>query len=172
MSQHSLSTEQLLSQTADAVTQINSLMAAVDDNKVNTVPYEGSWTAPQLLRHVTKSIDGMAHVMGKEGKAAERDPGEKIEQLQKIFLDFSTKLQQPDFIRPEERTYEKQAAINELNNAFNAYKESAAKANTNELVEGLPFGPTTKLELLHFVLYHTQRHLNQMKKICAALESK
>ena len=66
--------------------------------------------------------------------------------------------------------YEKQASIDELNNSFEQFKESAESANLDELVEGMPLGPTTKLEIIHFVLYHTQRHLHQMKKICQALK--
>ena len=33
------------------------------------------------------------------------------------------------------------------------------------------FGEITKLELLHFVLYHTQRHIHQLKKILAAISN-
>ena len=66
--------------------------------------------------------------------------------------------------------YEKMSSIEEITTSFNRFKESTAKANLNEQVEGLPFGPVTKWELIHFVLYHTQRHLHQMKKICGALK--
>ena len=67
-------------------------MLSVDENRINTIPYEGSWAAPQLLRHVTKSITGMAKAMHMDAKPAERDPGERIEEIKKIFLDFSKKL--------------------------------------------------------------------------------
>jgi phage-related protein len=164
-------TNEILSTTSDAVDQLSGLMSAVDDNKVNTIPYEGSWTAPQLLRHVTKSINGMTQAMHMDAKPAERDPGERIEQLKAIFLDFSKKLTQPEFIRPEEQVYEKQSSIEELKASFSQFKESAANANLNDLIDGLPLGPITKLEIIHFVLYHTQRHLHQMKNICAALKN-
>lgn len=165
-------TNEILSATSDAVSQLTNLMLTVTDDKVNTIPYDGSWTAPQLLRHVTKSINRMTKVMHMDAKPAERNPGERIEELKKIFLDFSKKLTQPDFIIPEERIYEKQSSIEELNKAFSQFKESAGSANLNELIEGLPFGPVTKLEIIHFVLYHTQRHVNQMKRICEALKNK
>jgi len=165
-------TNEILSATSDAVSQLIDLMAAVDEDKINTIPYEGSWTAPQLLRHVTKSINGMTKAMHMDAKPAERNPGERIEELKKIFLDFSKKLTQPDFIVPEERIYEKQSSIEELNKSFNHFKESAGSVNLIDLVEGLPLGPITKLEIIHFVLYHTQRHLHQMKKICEALKNK
>jgi phage-related protein len=172
MATETFNTNEIISATADTVSQLTALMSAVDEDKVNTVPYEGSWTAPQLLRHVVKSIDGMTKAMQMDAKPAERNPGERIEQLKQIFLDFSKKLTQPDFIIPEERVYEKQSSIEELNQSFDRFKQSVAAANLNDLIEGLPLGPITKLEIAHFVLYHTQRHLHQMKKICEALKNK
>lgn len=155
-----------------AVSQLAGLMSSVESDKVNTVPYEGSWTAPQLIRHVTKSISGMANAMQSPAKPANRDPGERIEELKNVFLDFSKKLQSPELIVPETGTYEKEPTIAGLNKTFNDFKTNAGNANLDELVEGLPLGPVTKREIIHFVLYHTQRHLHQMKKICAALEQK
>jgi len=140
-------TNEILSATANAISELTDLMLAVDEDKVNTIPYDDSWTAPQLLTHVTKSINGMAK-------------------------DFSNKLKSPDFIVPEEGPYERQPTIDKLNRAFNQFKENTNNANLNDLVEGLPLGPITKLEIIHFVLYHTQRHLHQMKKICEALKNK
>ena len=172
MATETLDTSEILSATSDAIVQLADLMSAVDEDKVNTIPYEGSWTAPQLLRHVTKSINGMTKAMEMDAKPAKRNPAERITELKKIFLDFSKKLTAPDFIVPEERIYEKQSAIEALNNSFSRFKESAVSANSDDLVEGLPLGPITKLEIIHFVLYHTQRHLHQMKKICTTLKNK
>lgn len=172
MATKTLDTKEILSATADAISKLSSLMSAVDEDKINTVPYEGSWTAPQLLRHVTKSINGMTKAMQMDAKPSNRNPSERVDQLKNIFLDFSKKLKQPDFIIPEERIYEKQSSIMELNESFSRFKESAVSANADDLVEGLPLGPITKLEIIHFVLYHTQRHLHQMEKICGALRNK
>jgi phage-related protein len=167
-----LDTNKILSEISDAVSELSSLMASVDEERVNTVPYDGSWNAPQLLRHVSKSMQGMAKAMQMEAKPANRNPAERIEGLKNVFLDFSRKLTQPDFLIPENQVYKKQAAIDELNKSFNGFKVNASRANLHELVEGLPLGPITKLEIVHFVLFHTQRHLHQMKNICAVLKSK
>jgi hypothetical protein len=172
MATATLNKNEIFTATGEAVSQLIDLMLSVDENKINTIPYEGSWTAPQLLRHVTKSINGMAKAMLMDAKPAERDPEERIEELKKIFLDFSKKLKSPDFIVPEEGSYERQSTVDKLNDSFNQFKENANNANLNDLVEGLPLGPITKLEIIHFVLFHTQRHLHQMKKICEALKDK
>jgi len=170
MATTTLDKNEIFTPIAEAVAQLNDLLLSVDENKINTIPYEGSWTAPQLLTHVTKSINGMADAILMAAQPAERDPGERIEQLKTIFLDFSKKLNSPQFIIPEEGTYERQPTIDKLNKSFNLFNENANNANLNELVEGLPLGPITKLEIIHFVLFHTQRHLHQMKKICEALK--
>jgi hypothetical protein len=53
----------------------------------------------------------MTRAMQTEAKPAERDPSERIGQLKSIFLDFSKKLTQPEFIVPEDRIYDKLSAI-------------------------------------------------------------
>jgi len=163
---------EIITAIGDAVLQFTDLMSSVENDKINMVPYEGSWTAPQLLRHVSKSISGMAKAMHLDAKPTERNPGERIEELKTVFLDLSKKLKSPEFIIPEEGTYEKQFTIDDLNKSFNQFKDNANNVNLNEQVEGLPLGPITKLEIMHFTLFHTQRHLHQMEKICNALKDK
>jgi phage-related protein len=167
-----LNKNELLTSIGEPVAQLIGLMSSLEESKINTVPYKDSWTAGQLLRHVTKSINGMAKAMHAKSKPAERDPGEKIPQLKKAFLDFANKMKSPDFIVPEEGPYEKQATIEELNRSFEHLKEGTTNADLTDMADNLPLGAITKLEILHFVLYHTQRHVHQMKKICDALKNK
>lgn len=172
MATETLGKNEVFTATGEIISQLIDIVSSLDEIKINTIPYEGSWTAAQLLRHVTKSTNGMAMAMQMDAKPAERDPGERIHELKQIFLDFSKKLKSPEFIVPEEGIYEKQRTIDELNKSFSQLKENANRANLNDLAEGLPLGPITKLEIIHFVLYHTQRHLHQMKKIYAALNDR
>jgi len=162
--------KELLTSTGKSISGMLDLMTPLDNKEANTVPYKDSWTAAMLFRHVSKSLNAMSGAMRMDSKPADRDPGEKIPELKKVFLDFSSKMKSPDFIVPENGPYEKQSISEELKNSFRLLKESAENANLTELVEGLPLGPITKLEILHFVMYHSQRHLHQMKKICKALQ--
>jgi hypothetical protein len=171
MSANAAHKDQLIAEIGKLIDQYTALLAAVDDNKVNSVPYTGSWTAPQLLIHVSKSINGMARAMQTEAPPAQRGPGERIEELAGIFLDLTRKFNAPAFIIPEDGPYEKQAVIEKLQRSFDRFKESADTASLDGLVDGLPFGAVTKLEIIYFVLFHTQRHLDQMKRICAALQT-
>ena len=172
MATETVNKNEIITAIGGAVSQLTDLMSSVENDKINMVPYEGSWTAPQLLRHVTKSISGMAKAMQMDAKPTDRNPGERIEEFKTVFLDFSKKMKSPEFIVPEEGTYEKQFTIDDLNKLFTQFKVNANNANSSELVEGLPLGPITKLEIIYFTLFHTLRHLHQMKKICNALKEK
>jgi DinB superfamily len=164
--------EELLTAVDEAIGELVGLMSSLGETQVNTVPYEDSWTAGQLFNHVTKSINGMAGAMLKESEPVERDPGEKIAGLRETFLNFSTKMKSPDFIIPDDGPFQKLTSIEGLQKSFELLKANVAKANLNDLLTGLPMGEVTKLELLHFLLYHTQRHLHQAQKITEALLSK
>jgi len=52
MAKETSETTEILSATSNAILQITNLMYTVDEEKVNTIPYDGSWIAPQLLRHI------------------------------------------------------------------------------------------------------------------------
>lgn len=164
--------EELLASIDETVAQLLNLASSLDEKEINTVPFKDSWTAGQLLQHVTKATAGIAKAMYKVGNPVGRNVDEKVPVFRNILLDFSSKIKAPEFIVPEEKVYDKQASIEALENAFRQLKASADKADLKETVEGLPMGTVTKIELLHFVLYHTQRHLHQLNNICEALKDK
>ena len=164
--------DELLTAIDVTKTRVLDLFAGIDENKINSIPYADSWTAGELLQHIRKSIHGMSDALQKDSKPAERDPRERIAELKKSFLDFSIKMKSPDFIYPEKGPYDKQESTINFKEAFEALNKAAENAQLTDVVEGLPFGPVTKQELLHFVLFHTQRHLVQMTKINVVLVSK
>lgn len=163
--------EAILHEISNAVNEILNLYGALRESRVNQIPYANSWTASQLCDHVTKSIVEIAASMETKGIPYSGDIGARIPELKKAFLDFTIKMKSPDFIVPGNGTFEKTNVDKGLKNAFIQFEHNTNKANLSEKLEGLPLGPVTKLELLHFVLYHTLRHVHQMHKICNALQA-
>ena len=151
--------------------QVVGLARSMDEEKWNTIPYKGSWTPAQLVRHLLKSVSGIGPLIEKPAKPADRDPGERIIQLKQNFLDITKTMQSPEFIVPEKMHYNKEALINEFEAALSPLTRLKG-VNLNELITGLPLGPITKLEIIHFIFYHFQRHLVQMKRITEALKTK
>jgi len=150
--------------------QLAGFVISLADDQINKIPFKDSWTAGQLIRHIIKSVTVMATAMGKPGKPATRDVTKKVIGLKQTFLDLTIRLQSPEFIVPETKNYERDSLIKDLQSCLKQLKEAASAADMSEIAEGLPIGEVTKLEILHFVLYHSQRHLFQMKKITDALK--
>jgi len=149
--------------------QVVGLARSLDEEKWNTVPYKGSWTPAQLVRHLLKSVSGIGPLLEEPGKPAERKGDERILQLKQNFLDITKTMHSPEFIVPEETHYNKESLIKEFETALAPLVKMKA-VNEKELIEGLPLGAITKLEILHFIFYHFQRHLIQMKRITEALK--
>jgi uncharacterized damage-inducible protein DinB len=156
----------------DAVmSQVIEMFSSIDEKKINSVPFKNSWTAAQVLRHITKSTNGMAKAMGTRSAPASRNSAERVPGLKKIFLDLSKKFESPEFIVPENETYDMETSIRELEASVSDLKKNAEEANLEEIIDRLLLGPITKLEILHFVVYHTTRHLHQLEKICDTLKA-
>lgn len=170
MTKEVLDKKELFSSIRVAIDQHIHLFSSLDECNINRVPFEGSWTAGQLLRHITKSTNALANTMVSAKKSAGRNPSQNVPNFKKTFLSTANKFEAPEFIVPENIDYKKENSIEELLQSFQKLEENAEHTDLDDLVEGLPFGPATKLEILHFVLYHTQRHLRQMQNICEVLK--
>jgi len=164
------STQQELFQEIEiTVLQFVDMVSMLDNNRLNEIPFEDSWTAGQLCNHILKSTAGIAHAMKIDGKTTNRNSEEKITELKNIFLDVSNKFQSPDEIVPDNGPYEKHKIIDDLTKCLKDLNFYSSNTDLSEEVNGGPLGPITKYELLHFVLYHSQRHLRQMKRIYEAV---
>lgn len=148
------------------------LVNSFSEKGFNTIPFEGSWTAAQVTDHITKSNKSIVQALSLEGKPADRKPDERTPELAKIFLDFKTKLKSPDFILPTQDYYQKASLIVALESSIGKLKEATSNASLTDAIEHKAFGEITKLELLYFVIYHTQRHMHQMQHIYEIVENR
>jgi hypothetical protein len=165
----------------EASSELLQLISSADSATINTVPHDSyradshrvkdSWTAAQLASHVTKSNKAIWQALNMGGKQAERNPGERVPELKKMFLDFTTKFNSPEFIRPTQDSYQKEVLIADLGKSIEQLKETGSKVDLSEIISLPAFGEITKLELLHFVLYHMQRHLHQLKNILQQIKN-
>ncbi len=151
--------------------ELLQLASSLNEETINTVPFKDSWTAAQVADHVAKSTAFAVSALEAPGKETERPPNERAEELKAIFLDFTTKLKSPGFIVPTQPNYKKETVL--LNLKLQLEKLNTIRNITDlSTLTSLPaLGEITKLELLYFVLYHTQRHVHQLKKILQAIKS-
>lgn len=154
-----------INKTLAAFSQLFSLF---DQDRVNIIPFEGSWTAGQLIQHLIMSNSGFVKLINGEVKETNRKPDEYVEKIKTAFLDFTTKMQSPDFIRPPMMNYNKVELMQSLQSLSEEMNQSIEKLDLTKTCISfeLPvFGHLTRWEAIHFVLYHTQRHIHQLKKI-------
>lgn len=155
----------LFSSLDDTIAEMLSIISSVEEKDINTIPFENSWTAGQLVDHVTRSINGMAEALEMPGKIADRKPAEKANELKAVFLNFDRKMKSPPFILPTKDVYEKDSLTDKFKSATNKFLETAKTVEPSELLNLQPLGELTKLEVLYFILFHTQRHTHQLKNI-------
>lgn len=150
--------------------ELLAAILAIDEQKFNAVPFEGSWTAGQLTDHLLKADD--VSVLYAETQPSERPIDEKVQAISDIFLNFELKLTTPARIVPSDDHQEKQAMLKALGDAFDKLIEAANTLDLSPLCMSwvIPaFGPLTRLEFLWLYNVHTIRHTRQLKKIAVAL---
>lgn len=158
-------TQKLFVSLDEAWSEFFHLVASVNEKDINKIPFKDSWTVAQLATHIKKSNKAIAQGLQMNGIPNHRNPEERIDELKTTFLDFSIKFNSPDFIVPEKKEYKKDEVVFQLNNSIEQLKQLRTCTNLSEIINLPVFGEITKLEILYFVLYHTQRHLHQLKKI-------
>ena len=154
-----------INQTLSALTKVLSMFS---DEQLNCIPFEGSWTAGQVVQHLIMSNGGFLSMINGPVKQTERSPDKYVQPIRTVFLDFKSKMKSPGFIEPPIANYKKQDLLNSLFHIQQNLHEAIGKGKLEQtcIAFEIPFfGYLTRLEATHFILYHTQRHIHQLKKI-------
>jgi DinB family protein len=142
-------------------------ISSFSQKEFNEVPFTGSWSAAQVADHLKKSLQGTGKTLYGNVRPTERKLDENVEGLKSIFLNFNTKFQSPELILPSENHLEKNLIYQNIKEASEVISKSI---NTLDLSSTCPvpfpgLGELTRYEWVSLAIYHTQRHIRQMKKI-------
>ena len=96
------------SEADQTFSELLNTFSGIGEEKINTVPFEGSWTPGQLAQHIVLSAGGFVNLLNGPVKETERSPEANVGMLRSLFLNFDTKMKSPDFIVPEQKNYDKQ----------------------------------------------------------------
>jgi uncharacterized damage-inducible protein DinB len=167
------SNHERLFQSVDNITsELVEVVSFFNDQEINEIPFEGSWTAAQVAEHVRKSNNGIAQALQMQGRRSERNADERVKELKDVFLDFDTKFKSPEFILPAQTSYNKKDLVERLKRSIERIKQERVNADLSEIIDLTALGTISKIELLHFVIYHTQRHIHQLKNIFKTIKMK
>lgn len=144
-----------------------ALLQSLSDDQININPSSGGWSVGQVISHITKA--NQSSFLGEKGEVCSRDIGEKLAELELTFLDFDVKMKSPDFILPDLKTFSKVESIQKISKCFEALIEALDDSKMDEILNS-PLGVLTKWEIANFMIFHSKRHLHQLKNIQKTLQ--
>lgn len=153
---------------------LQNLLEPVPEKQWDAIPATGGWSAGQTVEHLEKANSGLYEFMKENVVSTDRPADEKIAAVKSIFLNFSLKMESPDFIRPVESKHDKTEQLHQIETIKN---EILLAINTLDLTmtcmqwEFPTMGYFTRLEWINFVLFHTQRHTEQIRNIILNLNT-
>jgi uncharacterized damage-inducible protein DinB len=160
---------QELEPTASMLLQTLSLFSDTDFNKQ---PHGDGWTAAQVAEHLRLANGGILELLHGKMKKMERAPDALVERLKADFCNFDIKMKSPQFVVPQPGVYQKAPLLNTLKDIMNQLGNSAHTLDlslTNADFLFPVYGALTRLELIAFAVYHTQRHTFQLKTLLRSL---
>lgn len=169
-----MNTSELKKEFDKTMQELLQMVAAFEQEQLNIIPFEGSWTAGQVAQHMIIANDGFADVMNGPVKDTDGPVDAMVEGIKNSFLNFNIKMQSPEFIVPEFRQYQKEEQLRSIELIRMNIDQVIDKADLTKTCTSfeLPVvGFVTRWEAIHFVMYHTQRHIHQLKKIYQKLNT-
>lgn len=154
-----------LSKSTDLLTKEISLF---NDNEFNLKPAPDQWSAGDVAEHIYVLESFINKVLAGTCVPAERNPEEKVLVVKTIFSNFDKKFNAPAPVSPSVNVKSIDKLLNDIKTS-RLITEQFVSANDLTLIckdfvhKG--FGEMTRTEWVHFCIYHTDRHLQQMQKI-------
>jgi hypothetical protein len=167
-----MNTSELKEEINKTLSELSASPQIFNQDNLNIVPFEGSWTGGQLIQHLILSNGGFANVMNGSAKETTRQFDQFVDDIKNSFLNFNIKMKSPEAIVPEFRQYQKDHQLKKLESIkekINLIFDEKDLKETCTSFEVPVMGYLTRWESLHFILYHTQRHIRQLKNIFAKL---
>lgn len=147
--------------------QLNTFSA----EEFNTKRNDGGWSAAQVGEHMNKSF-GLGELLRGTTTDTTRDPGEYKPMLKDMFLNMEKKMKSPADVMPEDKIYGKAELILELSEKIADTKMAIRDLDLSITCTDFVFPqspPFTRLEWVYFLVYHTMRHTEQLKRLHGAM---
>lgn len=158
----------MIKEMQNTMNKFQQLVSSFNQEQLNRVPFEGSWTAGQVAQHIIMANSGFADVLNGPVKDSERSADEQVEKIRRDFLNFTIKMTSPDFILPLNKEYRKDKLLKKLEDIKTNVSDAVADLDLTKtcLAFELPvYGHLTRWEAVYFLIYHTQRHTHQLDMI-------
>jgi len=159
---------ELIEELNNSTDMLISQIGLFKDNEFNVKPEPDQWSAGDVAEHIYILESFINKVLKGTCVPSERNPEEKVVVVKTIFSNFDKKLNAPDPVAPSVNVKTIDRLLNDIK-ASRLITEQIVSAHDLSLIckdfvhKG--FGEMTRTEWVHFCIYHTERHLQQMQKI-------
>ncbi len=162
------SKEAIVSTLESTFSELNKAITRFDENTFNQKPAKGGWTPAQVAQHLALAGTGIDGVLLGETRATEGAADRQVASIKEVFLNFDLKMTSPDFIDPADEVYDQKVLLAQLKNVGEILVKLVNELDlslTCLAFEVPVWGYMTRLEIIYFVIYHTQRHTRQLQQI-------
>lgn len=145
---------------------------AFSESGFNAKPSEKEWSAAEVIEHLFRSEFGIPKLFRGPSELPDRAPDLFVSKMEQGLLNLTKKVQAPDTIKPTSGPKSKPQLFSKFKENRNRITEAYLSTSPNEICSLFdhPFyGPLTRLEWIYFCIFHTQRHLHQLKAISNSL---
>ena len=157
-----------------STSELIKVLDAIPSGVINLSPGEKSWSVGQVIDHLLKLEFGVGNVLGGPTNVAKRDPGEKVEKIKEVFLNFDKKLSAGGPVKPSDEQFDKQALKERIAESRKKLDKIVLENNMDLIYTGFKhplFGTLSGEEWVYFNIYHTQRHLQQIQRIVEVVKN-
>jgi hypothetical protein len=161
--------KQLEQQLQQIFEQLITRIARLTNDAINKEPQQGNWTIGMLIQHVVLATAGLGDT---HTKPADRAYDQYEGSIKETFTS-PAKFQSPEFITPSKKQYDVQELLNELrvhrDELVTSIREKDLSLQCMD-IEAPGWGYLTRYEWLVLIIYHVQRHTEQLKNLIANQE--
>ncbi len=157
------------------VAYLKQAITPVISENVNRLSNLSGWTIGQQLEHLRLSVTGAMPILYGPVKATERSPDQFVKAIKDLFLDFEAKYPSAPVLIPQEKDYDNSTLTTELLDAYEQLEKFIQATDLTDTCVATEFtgiGYLTRLEWVAVAIYHTQRHVKQVKDILKDLKEK
>ncbi len=160
--------ETFLSQTAETAEKLLASIANLSETQANFKATENIWSVLECLEHIFIVEAGIIKTLRIEGQSNEgAESVVNREKVEGFLQNRGFKIEAPDFTAPQGRF----KSLDELKAAFLTKRQELNKLmTTTNLLDGVivkhpKLGDMTKYDWVHFLIQHTNRHIEQVIEI-------
>lgn len=157
---------------ADIEQTINWIEKIIDPEIYNVVPFEGSWTAGQVVEHIIIVGNGFDYLLNGPTEPTNRKTDIHVERTKTMFLNFKEKATAAPHVTPAITDYDMQEHLAKLEKVKRSIVNAVETLDLSILCTAFEiptFGHFTRLEAVYFFLFHTKRHAHQLENIVKIL---